>query len=222
MPKVESRDLWEAKIEVRIKRLAFATQSPEKGSGSEKKRYLMPTNWLADDNETILFDFGKRMKGWFGEVIKTIKPSMSDKFRFGLFCKSIPNDGLNSLSFAEDKNKVAKMSDFTISQTWKTFGRTELYALNHSGVKYPEPEVNHMTSGTTGMSLFQLFYVLKPDVKVNGEIFSYVQVSPEAIEQWLREIGKYKGLGDLHNAPEGFGRFEILNFEVIKEGKLRF
>lgn len=220
--KVESRNFWEAKLKVKIRRLAFATQSPEKGSGSEKKRYLAPTNWLADDNETILFDFGKRLKGWFGEVVKTIKPSMSDKFRFGLFCKSLPNEGMNSLLIADDNNKVAKMSDFNESQTWKTFERKDLYELNHSKIKYPEPEVNHMTSGTTGMSLFQLFYVLKPDIIVEGEIFSYVQIAPDAIKQWLETIGQYKGLGDLHNAPESFGVFEIENFEVLKEGKLRF
>ena len=222
MPKVESRDFWQVKLGIKIKRLAFATQSPERGSGSEKRRYLAPTNWLADDNETILFDFGKRLKGWFGEVIKTIKPSMSDKFRFGLFCKSIPNEGMNPLFLSDDKNNTAKMSDFNESQTWKTFGGKDLYELNHSKIKYPEPEINHMTSGTTGMSMFQLFYVLKPDVIVNGEIFSYVQIAPDAIEQWMKEIGSYKGLGDLHNVPEGFGTFQVEKFEVIKEGKLRF
>ena len=222
MPRIESRDFWQARIKVKISRLAFATQSPERGGGSEKKRYLMSTNWLADDNKTILFDFGKRLKGWFGEVVKTIKPSMSDKFRFGLFCKSVPNEGMNPLILVDNNNKTAKMSDFNESQTWKTFERKELYELNHSEIKYPEPEVNHMVSGTTKMSLFQLFYVLKPDVMVSGEIFSYVQIAPDAIEQWLHTIGHYKGLGDLHNAPEGFGTFQVENFEVLKKGKLKF
>lgn len=221
MPKIESRDFWEVKLKAKISRLAFATQSPERGSGSEKKRYLSPTNWLASDNETIQFDFGKRLKGWFGEVIKTVKPSMTDKFRFGLFCKSLPNEGMNPLLLTDD-NKTVKMSDFDESQTWKTFERKDLYELNHSGIRYPDPEINHLVSGTTGTSVFQLFYVLKPNVTVNGEIFSYVQISPDAIKQWLETIGQYKGLGDLHNAPEGFGTFQIEKFEVVKEGKLRF
>jgi len=49
-------------------------------------------SWLKDN---ILFDSGKRMKGWIKEQIKTMKPSLADKLRYSLSGNSI--DGKNTI-----------------------------------------------------------------------------------------------------------------------------
>lgn len=217
MPKIETRDTWKVKIGLEIERIAFSAQYIEKGKGTEKKRHLVPTGWLADDQKTLLWDVGKRLKGWVGEVILTVKPSLKDKIRFGMFIHSLPKTGLNTIQIKGEK-RVATIDDFAPSHSWKEFVNADVYETNH----LPKPEVAHLLSGTTGQSVFSLYYVLDKTMVTEMEVFCFVQIPAEAVKSWLEMMGEYKGLGDLHNAPEGYGTFHVNKFEVIEEGKIKF
>lgn len=217
MPKIEARSTWKAKLELEIERIAFSSQYIERGKGTEKKRHVLPTGWLADDNKTLLWDCGKRLKGWIGEVALTVKPSLKDKIRFGMFIHSLSKTGLNELKL-KDGGGTATIKDFAPSHSWKEFTLTDLYETNH----LPEPEISHLLSGTTGQSIFALYYVLGKPVITEVEIFSFAQIPAEAVRSWLEMMGEYKGLGDLHNAPEGYGTFSVKKFDVIEEGKIKF
>ena len=215
--KIEKRDIWKAEVGLEIRKLAFAVQYEEKGKGSERKRYIIPTNWLSEDNKTLLFDTGKRAKGWIREIIKTVKPSLEKKVQFGLFIQTLPKPGLNPIQLANDTENVT-IEDFAPSQTWKTFQNREDYDLNG----FPAPEVEHVLSGTTGLSIFRLYFVLSKTIKTEIQIFSLMQIPPESIKSWMDEIGDFKGLGDLHSAPEGYGLFSVKRFEVTEESSLTF
>lgn len=222
MVKVEKRDVWKAEVELEVERLAFACQYEERGKGTAKKRYVIPTNWLDEDDKTLLFDAGKRLKGWVKEVVLTTKPSMVKKIQYGLFIKSQPNPGMNSLPLVEDKEKLATLEDIAPSKTWSRFQHRDMYELEYNSIKLPEPEVDHLISGTTGMSIFRLFYILKKTVRVNVNIFCFVQLSPDALKEWMTDIGAYKGIGDCHSAPEGYGLFTVRKFDVVEEKNLSF
>ena len=217
MAKIEKRDVWRAEVTLELSRIAFAAQYEERGKGSERKRYIIPTNWLADDGKTLLFDVGKRLKGWIKEVVLTTKPSLAKKIQYGLFAKSLPKPGLNPLQLVEN-GKYATLDDIAPSKTWKNFQYKDLYELG----SFPEPEVEHLISGTTGTSIFRQFYVLEKNVIAKANIFCLAQISPNVIESWLREIGEYKGLGDCHSAPECYGTFTVRDFHTIEEKKIVF
>lgn len=222
MAKIEKRDIWKAEIELEIERLAFSCQYEERGKGSGKMRVVVPTNWLDADGETLLLDIGKRLKGWVKEVILTTKPSMLKKIQFGLFIKSQPNLGMNPLPLAEDGNGVATIKDIAPSKTWGTFSNRGIYQLKDGDRELPEPEVDHLISATTGTSIFRLYYILGKKVIVRGNIFCFVQIPPDSIKSWMDQIGCYKGVGDCHSAPEGYGLFTVKKFELKEEGALSF
>jgi len=120
------------------------------------------------------------------------------------------------------EERVATLADISPSKTWNTFQHRDMYELTYNNTKLPEPEVDHLISGTTGMSIFRLYYILKKNVIVRANIFCFVQLSPDALKEWMVNIGIYKGIGDCHSAPEGYGLFRVKKFEVIEEKGLSF
>jgi len=208
MPRVTSRTFWRAEVELKIERLALSVQYIEKGKGSRKKRYLVPTDWLADDGETIIFDVGERLKGWLKEQVATMKSSWKDRVQYGVVCKSLPNPGYVP---------IAKLEDIAPSRNWNSFQHKDEYELNG----LPEPNVELVV--TDRGSIFALHYVLNKPVTVKAEIYSFAQgITPENVEEWLRVLGRVKGLGDMHNSSAGYGTFEVKSFKVIEEKELAF
>jgi len=210
MPKIESRKRWDAEVEVEIENLALAVQYVEAGRGSEQKRYLVPTDWLAEDKETIVFDVGKRLKGWLKEVVATMKPSMKDRVQYGIAVKSLPKVG---------HVPIAKLSDIRPSKTWHSFAKKDIYDLN----KLPEPDVEViLTQDKMKSTIFALHYVLNKPVTAKAVIYclGVSGLHPTSIQQWLEMLGSLKGLGDMHNA--GYGCFTVKSFKVIKEVELKF
>ena len=209
MPKVTARKVWKAEAELEINRLALSCQYIEKGRGSSKKRFLVATDWLDKDGETILWDVGKRLKGWLKQQIATMKTSWKDRIQYGMICKSTPKAGYVP---------IAKLTDIEPSRNWHSFQHAEDYTLNG----LPEPNVEVIMTEQK-RSIFAMYYVLKEPIKLKVQIFSYAYgVYPEIVEEWLRTLGSIHGLGDLHNSSEGFGCFHVLDFKVVEDKELAF
>jgi len=209
VPRVQARKVWHAEAELEIERLALSVQYVEKGSGSRRKRYLTPTDWLAEDGETIIWNAGKRLKGWLKSVVATMKPSWRDKIQHGIVCKSLPNSGYVP---------IAKISDIAPSRNWHTFQHKDEYNLNN----LPEPNVEVIVTERGG-SIFAMHYVLSKPVKVNVAIYGYAQgIDWRTVKEWMKTLGAIRGLGDMHASSEGYGTFKVLKFKLISEKEIAF
>jgi hypothetical protein len=200
---------WHVEVELEVERLALSVQYVQKGQGSKVKRILVPTEWLDVDEKTIIWDAGKRLKGWLKEQVVTMKPSWRDRIQNGVVCLSLPTHGFNP---------IAKLEDIAPSRNWRTFSHREEYDLNG----LPEPNVE-VIRNTEGKTIFAFHYVLSKPVTVKVAIYSIAGgVRPESVEGWLREIGPMKGLGDMHTSSTGYGLFTLKSFKVAEEKELNF
>jgi len=207
MPKVTSRRKWKAEVELEIDRLALSGQYVEKGRGSKKKRYLVPTDWL--DEGKIMLDVGKRVKGWLKEQVATMKSSWKSRIQYGIVCKSLPEPGYVP---------IATLKDISPARNWDSFRHKEEYELN--GLPQPNVEVI-LTEKKT--SVFAFHYVLSKPVTVKCVIYGFAYgVTPENVEGWLRELGEIKGLGDMHNSSAGYGCFQVKEFKILEDKEINF
>jgi hypothetical protein len=209
MPKVQARKVWQAEVELEIERLALSVQYIEKGQGSRLKRYLVPTDWLDKDGETIVWDAGKRLKGWLKSVVATMKPTWKDRVQHGIVCKSLPNSGFIP---------IAKLSDIAPSRNWHSFQHKDMYDLNG----LPEPNVEVITTEKGG-SIFSMYYVLSKPVKVKVAIYGFAQgITWQNVKEWMETLGQIRGLGDKHTSSEAYGTFKVLSFELKEEKEVAF
>lgn len=207
MPKVTARKKWKAEVELKVFRPALSVQYVEKGTGSSVKRCLVPTDWL-DDDGNIVWDVGKKVKGWLKEQVATMKSSWKDRIQFGLICKSLPEPGYV---------KIATLKDIAPARNWKTFSKADLYDLN----KLPEPNVEMIQ--TDRGSIFAFHYVLLNPITVRFLIYCFAYgTTPQVVEGWLRELGEVKGLGDMHNSSAGYGCFTVNSFKVLEDKEINF
>ena len=207
MPKVTARRKWKAEVELEVFRPALSVQYIEKGAGSQKKRYLVSTDWL-DTDGNIVWDVGKKVKGWLKEQVGTMKVSWKDRIQYGLVCKSLPEPGYV---------KIATLKDIAPARNWHTFSKAEGYDLN----ELPEPNVEVIQ--TDRGSVFGLHYVLSNPITVKCIIYCFAYgVTPQVVEGWLRDLGEIKGLGDMHNSSAGYGCFNVKNFEVLEDKEINF
>lgn len=208
MPRVTARRKWKAEVELEVERPALSVQYIEKGRGSQKKRFLTPTDWL-DENGNIVWDVGKKLKGWLKEQISTMKTSWKDRIQYGVVCKSLPTPGYVP---------IANLKDIAPSRNWDSFQHKERYDLND----LPEPNVELVITDR-GTSIFALHYVIKTPITVKALIYGFAYgVTPENVEQWMRELGEIKGLGDMHNSSAGYGCFNVKKFEILEDKEIDF
>lgn len=209
MPKVSPRKVWKADIDLEIERLALSVQYIEKGKGSSKNRHLVPTDWLDDDGETILFDVGKRLKGWLKEQVATMKSSWKDRVQYGVVCKSLPEPGYVP---------IANLNDIAASRNWESFQKKEDYVLGD----LPAPNVE-MIITERGSSIFAMHYVLQNPVSVKARIYCFAYgIRPDSVKEWLETLGEIKGVGDMHSASAGYGCFKLKSFKIVEEKELSF
>ena len=208
MPKISGRQMWCAEVDLVIHRIALSAQYIEKGKGSTIKRFLVATDWLDTDKRTVMFDVGKRLKGWLKEQVMTMKPSLRDRIQYGVICKSLPETGFNP---------IATIDDFMPSRNWESFKGYDQYDLNG----LPAPNVECIQT-QKGMSIFAMHYVIKKDVEVKARIYCFAQIPVSAMESWLKTLGQVKGLGDKHNSSEGYGCFDVKDFHQVSELELNF
>lgn len=209
MPRVTSGNMWSAEVELEIERLALNVQYVEHGRGSAKKRCLVSTDWLDADGETILFDVGKRLKGWLKEQVATMKPSWRDKIQYGIVCKSLPKPGYTP---------IAKIKNIGPSKNWANFQHKEEYNLGN----LPEPNVEVIQT-EDGRSVFSLHYVLNRAIIVKAAIYCFAQgINSESVKEWLETLGQIKGLGDMHSSASSYGTFTVKSFKVTQEKEIPF
>lgn len=208
MPRVTGRKRWCAEVELEIERLALSVQYVVKGSGSSSKRQLVPTGWLADDGKTIVWDVGKRLKGWMKDVVVTMKSSWKDKIQYGIVCKSLPQAGYIP---------IANIEDIQPSRNWDSFQKKDDYSLG----SLPKPN-EEMVMNERGEQIFAFHYVLNKNISTKALIHCFAPIEPEVVKMWLKEIGPIKGLGDLHSSSEGYGCFSLKSFKIIEQKEIPF
>lgn len=83
---------WKALVEIEANNIAFATAITvhRKGMRIESLEVANHQSWL--NGSDVLFDAGKRLKGWIKEQAKTMKPSLADKLRYSLSGNSVDGD----------------------------------------------------------------------------------------------------------------------------------
>ncbi|MCL4518348.1 MAG: hypothetical protein M1587_04040 [Thaumarchaeota archaeon] len=206
----EPRKVWQAEVTLDVHRLALGVQYVEVGKGSQKKRNLIPQDWLAPDRQTIIFDVGKHVKGWLKDQGFSLGGQLKrDALNYGVICKTLPTSGYA---------KVAKLSDIAPSHTWESFIKKGDYVLN----SLPEPEVEAVLT-KEGKSIFALFLVLGKDVEMKARIHSFARgIDHDLIQNWLTELGPIKGLGDKHNSSSNFGTFDVKEFKFLGERDLKY
>ncbi|MDE2439208.1 MAG: hypothetical protein KGN01_07515 [Patescibacteria group bacterium] len=205
----DERQLWQADVKLRIAKLAHACQYVEIGKGSQNRRHIVATDWLAEDGKTIQWDVGKRLQGWLKqEALSLGNATKRDAISYGVSCVSLPNAGYIP---------IGDVSMFAPSRTWQNFKDKAKYILNG----LPEPEVeNIQTKSATGKvtSVFCLFYVMKESIDIQARIYCAGQgLDSIYIEDWLRKLGPIFGLGDKHNSSSRYGRFEVLEYKLAEK-----
>ncbi len=205
--KIETRRKWTVIAELEITRPALSVQYVDKGTRSQKKRHFCPTDWLVNDTD-IVWNVGKKMKGWIKEQVTTMKKSMADSVQYGIVCKSLPKAGYV---------KIAELSDIAPSRNWASFNNKDEYVLGD----LPEPNVE-LVQTKTG-SAFTFHYVIGTPVLVKTKIHGFAHnITPEALKNWMENLGEIKGLGDRHNSSEGYGTFTLKSYEIVEDMQIQF
>lgn len=207
--KAEPRQIWEADATMHVEKLAFSVQYIEHGKGSQSKRYITPLDWLDLDKKSIVFDTGKRLKGWLKQQAYSLGgDTRRDAVSYGVVCKSLPEPGYV---------KIGELSDIAQSRTWDSFQKKDDYNLNG----FPAPEVAAMLS-KEGRSIFAMWYIIQKPIDLSAKIFSFGRgLRPDLIKNWLETVG-INGLGDKHNASEGYGSFTLKDWKFLGERPIEY
>jgi hypothetical protein len=206
--KLEKSHYWKASVEIEASNIAFATAVivHRKGMRIDSIEIAEHQSWLKDSN--ILFDSGKRIKGWIKEQVKTMKPSLADKLRYSLSGNSI-ND--NNIIFGHvpigTLDDIGGLQEFESDVECKKPDKFETYPFKNTFVGENKQYVNNY------------YYTLPKQAHLKSEIFCWTKdFSHKDCKTILETFGSGMGIGDMHS--QGFGKFKLLNFNVIQEGDI--
>lgn len=202
MPQAKKRYVWEADVSLELRNLALAIRSKKGKKGSREVYFLSPQDWY-DGDGSIIFDVGKRLRGWFVQQGTTAKKSLGEALRYGLKCDSVPTPGFVP---------VAKLSDITASSHNEI--DQDKYYFDETIKKLGPPFVEAFTvkEGTKLRPVFSFHYTIDKPIKVDAKIYSFASnFMPEGAEEMLSKLGHILGLGDRH--AQGFGCFKLLKFK---------
>lgn len=209
MPQAKKRYVWEAEVALELRNLALAVKSEKGKSGSRDIYILSPQDWC--NNGKVIFDVGKRLRGWFVQQGTTAKKSLGEALRYGIKCDSLPQPGFVP---------VAKLTDITTSPSFSV--DLDKYHLDDTLKKLGNPfiEAFSVREGTKIRPVFSFHYTIDKPIQVKAKIRSFASnFMPESAREMLENLGQIVGLGDRHS--QGFGCFELKKFEhTIKELKL--
>ncbi len=207
--KLEKSHYWKAFVEIEASNIAFSTATivHRKGMRIDSIEVASHQSWLDDNN--ILFDSGKRMKGWVKEQIKTMKPSLADKLRYSLSGNSI--EGNNLLVFGRvpisTLDELEGLAEFEGDVECKKPDKFKKYPFKNTFVGENKQYVNNY------------YYLLPKEVHLKAELFCWTKdFSHKDCKAILETFGSGMGVGDMHS--QGFGKFKLLNFNVIQEGDI--
>lgn len=205
MPKAKVNEYWEADVEVEISNLAFAVDYDERKVGARKIR-AFKLGFVK--NGEVMFDVGKKIRGWIKEQARTIKPSAYEAIQYGFKSFTLPEQGEMAIAKAED---LVGTDDFP--DKFKNDYEVP------KGFPYPFMETIIIKEGKTTRSTFAFYYLLPKSVKAKLRIFCFARnITPEVVEDLMQKIGPYAGLGDRHS--QGHGTFKLLSFQA-KTGQLK-
>jgi hypothetical protein len=194
-------EYWEAEVELEISNVAFTIPYDERRVGSRAIRTFKP-RCIKDGK--VLFDVGKKLRGWIKEQVRTVKPSAFEAVQYGFKAFSLPEAG--EVPIADAKELIGD-DDFP-----EKF-RSEYEVPN--GLPYPFMETIMIKDSKSIKSTFSFYYVLPKAVRVKAKLFCFARnITPEVVKDLMDKLGGYTGLGDRH--AHGYGNFRVISFKHQK------
>lgn len=203
---------WEAEAKIKILAtpgLAFAVQTKERKEAIKgTKFYEFDFSEWINGNEKVVFDAGKRLRGWFKTTAKTVRPSLGDTLQYGLRVLTKPTIGKIEIA---DTKELAGMQNEPDVELAKGYRLPEKSAL-----PYPKKEAFVTGSGKDMRSVFSFSYNLPKEIELEVKIISFARnFTPEMAKWMLDKFGRVQGIGDRYS--NGFGLFELVSFESTTE-----
>lgn len=202
MAKAKVNYIWEADVSLELRNMALAVQYDEVKRGGRLVRIFRPQDWYKDG--TIMIDIGKRLRGWFLQQSKTIKPSLAETLKYGIKCDSVPAPG---------PVEVAKIKDITSNPLFLEKDKTEYYLGEElEKVGYPFKEVFTVPDGKKIRSVFAFHYTIDKSIRVKAKIHTFARgFLPESAKEMLEKVGGIIGIGDRY--AQGYGCFKLVDFK---------
>ena len=204
MRKAEPVYFWEADVEIVVRNLALSLQVEDRREGARTVR-VFRADWL--EGRDIYFNPAQRLKGWLKKQTAQLKPSLGTQVKDAV--KVYPADSerdwikIATVDDLQGSDKPLLERDYKLPEALE--GKTPFW--QHIQV----PDKGGVRVATT------YWYVLPKEITLRLKIVSFARgVTPEIIEELLRKLGKYTGIGDKH-ATGQLGLFELKRFEVRKE-----
>lgn len=194
---------WVAEAKIQVSNIAFACPYDEVKEGNHTYRVFRP-DFLKDGK--VMWHPASKVRGWLKEQVKTIKPSATDLISYGI--KTIG-----------DMVEIAGVSELEGNPSFPEKDKAEYRVAN--GMPFPYKETITVKDGNRTRSTFAFHYVLPKEVEFVVKIIGFARnISPESIEEIMRKIGPFTGLGDRHS--QGYGHFKIKEFKVLDRGVINF
>lgn len=203
MVKVKPTYVWNADVKLKMQNMNLAVTYDEVKKGGRTVRIFKPHEWMGE-NGNIMFDPGHRLKGWFKQQAKTIKPSLADALQYGLKCETLPKPGLT---------QVATVKDIKANTAFPEKDKTEYYLSDKlEKIGYPFKEVFSIKERGSNRSVFTFHYLIEKPIEVQVKIRSFARnFMPESAEEMLSKLGMIMGIGDGY--AQNAGCFTLENFK---------
>lgn len=205
----EPTNYWKAHVTLEtISPLGFSAvideyKDPELG---KKVKEVRIEHFSNDGN--VIFDVGKRLKGWLRQSLATVRGETSvvvKRSQHGLWCKSLPTVG-----FVE----IGGLSELVGLK--RPDGVTRDLKLPEGLETYPFHDYGLADGGKRSFTAY--FYHLPPPRTLQAEVVSFVKgIDHKFIQKKiLKLIGQHAGIGDRHSQA-GMGLFELKTWELKEE-----
>jgi len=196
MPTAKPAYFWEANVELEVKNLAFSLQTRDEGFSANKKRIFL-ADWLKDDK--IMFNPSQRLAGWLKKQLPLVRSSYKDQVAA---LKVFPVDGTLWQDIANSKSLIG--SDKAPEENMEY----------PQGIPYPYKQHIVVSDGRGSTRTTTVYWVVLPTpVQMRLKILSFARsITPEMVEEALKELGKATGIGDKHS--QGYGTFALKQFKA--------
>jgi len=195
---------WEAVATVETESLAFSLQTTKQGRTATSK-LIFSARWLTDG--IVYLDASKRLGGWLKKQLPQVRSTYANQIQA---VKVFPIDGTPF-------SPVCKVNELE-------GGNIPIPENNYDiPADMPVPKWDYIQvpkekgTGTRTAPTYYLTY--SHPTKLQVKIVSFARsITPEIIKEALSYFGRVEGIGDKHSV--GFGRFTLIDFNVIKKEKM--
>jgi len=187
---------WEAVVTLQVKDLAFSLQTKDEGMGATKRR-VFRADFINDGQ--VMFNPAQRVSGWLRKQLPLLRSSYREQ---------VQAIKVFSTTGAIYQN-IAKTEELT-----GTDEKPEDNLDYPKGLSYPFKQHIVVDDGRGGSRSTTTYWLVLPKpVNVTVQIMSFARsITPEMVEEALRELGRACGLGDKHS--QGFGTFKVVSFKA--------